>query len=169
MTESLVLYVEASWSSPWVCSVQVALHEKQLPFATAIAMVRPASGAITALHERTLTGTAPVLQHGSFWLAESLAIVEYLEDTFPEPRVFPADARERARARQLMVWMRFEHETLRRERPTEWILYGAPAEVPPLSNDARTAATNLIGVVGRLGGDARGFVCGDRFGVVDAE
>src|SRR5687768_15348377 len=86
---TVVLYIEASWSSPWTCTVFSALREKAIPFTTAIAMLRKGSGVIDGMHERTLTGTAPVLQHGSFWLAESLAIIEYLEEVFPEPHVVP--------------------------------------------------------------------------------
>jgi glutathione S-transferase len=169
MSESLVLYVESSWSSPWVCTVHVALREKALPFSTAIAMMRKGSGAIDVMHDRTLTGTAPVLQHGSFWLAESLAIVEYLEDLFPEPRILPADPRDRARARQLMAWLRQEHEELRRDRPTERILYPSTRELPPLSAAARASAESIVRVAERLGADAKGHVLGDGFGVVDVE
>src|SRR5688572_32881595 len=110
MTGPLVLHVEGSWSSPWVCAVHVVLREKQLPFTTALAMVRSGVGAVDRMRERTMTGTAPVLQHGEFWLAESLAIVEYLEEVFPQPNMLPADVRDRARARQLMAWMRHDHE-----------------------------------------------------------
>lgn len=115
--ESLVLYVEAYWVSPWVCAVHVALREKGLSFATAVTVMRHGVGAIDQMHERTLTGTAPVLQHGTFMIAESLAIVEYLEEVFPDPRLLPTDVRDRARARQVMTWMRDGHQALRRERP----------------------------------------------------
>ena len=169
MTESLVLYVEASWSSPWVCTVYVTLREKSLTFSTGLAMLRAGSGVIGPMHERTLTGTAPVLQQGEFWLAESLAIVEYLEEMFPAPRVFPDDVRERARARQLMSWMRHEHEALRRERPTERIMYPSPEPLPPLSAEARRIADDLVRVAQRLGADAKGYVLGGRFGIVDVE
>jgi glutathione S-transferase len=169
MSEPLVLCVEASWSSPWVCAVHVVLREKAIPFTTATTMMRVGSGAIEAMRERTLTGTAPVLQHGEFWLAESLAIVEYLEERFPEPAMLPADVRDRARARQLMMWMRQEHEALRRERPTERIIYPAPGPLPPLTQEAARAAADLVRVAGRLGVDASGYALGGRFGVLDVE
>jgi glutathione S-transferase len=167
VTESLVLYVESSWSSPWVCSVYVALREKNLPFATSLSMLRHGSGVMEAMHEKSLTGTAPVLQHGTFWLAESLAIIEYLEEAFPEPRILPADIHDRARARQLMAWMRNDHEPLRRDRPSERIMYPS-IEVPPLSPAARANADALVRVVQRLGADARGHVF-DRFTILDVE
>lgn len=169
VAESFVLYVEAAWSSPWVCAVFVTLREKQIPFTTAIAMLRAGSGVIEGMHERTLTGTAPVLQHGAFWLAESLAIVEYLEELVPAPRVWPDDIRDRARARQLMTWMRNEHAALRRERPSERIMYPSLGELPPLSPAAHHAADELIRVATRLGADERGHVFGDRFSIFDVE
>jgi glutathione S-transferase len=169
VTEPLVLHVEAHWTSPWVCAVHVVLREKGLPFTTSIAMMGVGVGVVDAMHARTLTGTAPVLQHGAFWLAESLAIVEYLEEQFPEPRMLPADVRDRARVRQLMAWMRHEHEPLRRERPTERIMYPVIGELPPLSAAAQRAADDLVRVTTRLGADARGHVIGGRFGVIDVE
>lgn len=166
--EPLVLYVEAYWISPWVCAVHVALREKGLSYATAVTMMRHGVGAIDQMHERSLTGTAPVLQHGGFLVAESLAIVEYLDEVFPEPRVLPSDVRDRARARQLMIWMRNDHQALRQERPSEHILYPRRAPPPPLSAEAQRIADDLVRVAGRLGADARGHLF-DRFGIVDVE
>lgn len=166
--DRIVLYVESSWSSPWVCAVHVVLREKGIPFTTALAMMRKGIGAVDVMRERTLTGTAPAIQHGSFWLAESLAIIEYLEELAPSPSVFPTDIRDRARARQLMAWMRQEHEVLRRERPAERIFYPSRDVLPPLSADAERAATALIAVAQRLSADGRGALFG-TFGVVDVD
>lgn len=166
--EQLVLYIEASWSSPWVCAVYVVLKEKGIAFSTARAMMRKGVGAIDILHERSLTGTAPVLQHGDFWLAESLAIIEYLEELVPEPPMLPADRQQRARARQVMTWMRHEHEVLRQERPAERITYPDARELPPLSPAAQRAAEKLLRVATRLGANARGHVFGS-FGVFDVD
>jgi glutathione S-transferase len=167
-SERIVLYVEASWSSPWVCVVHVVLREKGIPFTTARAMMRKGVGAVDLMRERTFTGTAPVLQHGEFWLAESLAIIEYLEEMFPNPPMLPLDVRERARARQLMAWMRHEHDALRRERPAERILYPSAQPLHPLSDEAQRAAESLVRVATRLGADARGALFG-TFGVIDVD
>lgn len=151
-----------------MCVVHVVLREKGIPFTTARGMIGNGIGVIDALHGRTYTGTAPVLQHGEFWLAESLAIVEYLEERFPEPRMLPANLHDRARARQLISWMRQEHEALRKERPAERILYRYSAEPPPLSAAARRAADDLVRVAQRLGADERGALFG-TFGVIDVD
>ena len=38
-----------------------------------------------AYRDRSLTAKVPALEHDDFWLAESSAIAEYLEEAFPPP------------------------------------------------------------------------------------
>lgn len=45
----------------------------------------------------------PTLVHDGHALSQSLAIIEYLEDIQPEPRLLPADPRQRAYARALAL------------------------------------------------------------------
>jgi len=165
-----VLHVEAFWASPWVCATYATLREKCIPFTTATSMVRKGAGAIDTLLERTLTGMAPVLQHGNLWLAESSAIVEYLEEMFPEPRMLPAAPHDRARARQLMAWLRSDasYLALTRDRPSEHIFYPPPQRTP-LSEAGQRFADRLITVITRLGADPSGALFGGRFGVVDVD
>jgi maleylacetoacetate isomerase/maleylpyruvate isomerase len=47
------------------------------------------------------TGLVPLLVDGEHRLHQSLAIIEYLEETHPEPPLLPADAAGRARVRAL--------------------------------------------------------------------
>jgi glutathione S-transferase len=102
-------------------------------------------------------------------LTQSLAIVEYLDEVFPAPRMLPENLHDRARARQIMSWMRNDHGALRLERPTARIFYPAGEPPPPLSPAARRAADDLVRVTERLGADARGCLFGNRFGVVDID
>ena len=46
-------------------------------------------------------GFVPYLVDGDFTLSQSLAIIEYLDETYPDPPLLPADARGRAVARQI--------------------------------------------------------------------
>ena len=172
MLEPLVLYMDAFWCSPWDATVHVALREKGLSFHTSISMMGPGVGVGEAMLERTYTGTAPVLQHGSFWVAESLAIVEYLDEAYPPPQwpgILPDDVRDRARARQLLSWLRASLEPLRRERPIEAILYRTRVVPPPLSPAAAKVAERLVRVAERLGAGPSGCLLGGRFGAVDVE
>ena len=48
-------------------------------------------------------GMIPVLQHGSRQLRQSLAILEYLDETWPEPSLLPVTARDRQRVRSIAL------------------------------------------------------------------
>jgi GSH-dependent disulfide-bond oxidoreductase len=54
-------------------------------------------------------GTIPAMRHGERVLTESTAIMEYVEETFPGPRLMPEDARDRWRVRW---WMKFMDQWL---------------------------------------------------------
>lgn len=51
---------------------------------------------------RNPQGLVPVLRLGDTYLAESVAIIEYLDETIPQPPLLPGDALGRARVRQLV-------------------------------------------------------------------
>src|SRR5262245_37520317 len=116
----ITLYVDGYFVNQWDGVCIVALEEKSLPYSTARAILRDGGGVPPALTERTGIARVPALQDGDFWLTESLAIVEYLEEAFPPPAytpLFPADLRARARARQAMTFVRTSIVDLRIERP----------------------------------------------------
>lgn len=48
-------------------------------------------------------GKLPILEDDGFVVAESIAILEYLEERHPTPALLPGDLRARARVRQLMA------------------------------------------------------------------
>src|SRR4051812_20650080 len=86
-----------------------------------------------------------------------MAIVEYLEDAFPPPghaRLLPAAPELRARARQIMAWLRFDQRALRAERPWQLSVYPAaidPADpLPPLSAEAERDVGELLDLVARM-------------------
>lgn len=159
---SLTLYIDAFWANCWDCGPYVALREKGVAFSTAIALLHEDMGISPGVRAQTITGLAPALQHGGFWIAESSAIIEYVEDAFPPPawpRLFPVEPALRGRARQLMSWIRTELGDLREARDTRWLFYprGAP---PPLGAAAARQAARLIDVVERLGPSPTGALLG---------
>lgn len=146
-TAPLTLYGECFWISPYVFSVYVALREKGLPFTLNEISLAAGEQRASAYRDRAFTGKVPALAHGDFWLTESSAIVEYLEDVFPapgHPAVLPAEPLARARARQVMAWIRSDLMALREERPTTTMFY-APATAP-LSAAGAAAAASLVHV-----------------------
>jgi glutathione S-transferase len=148
VTGQLTLFVDGYFVNPFDATCFIALTEKQLPFSIARALLRDGQGLPPGLSSRTAIPRVPALQHGDFVLTESLAIAEYLEDMFPERPVFPHDPRGRARARQIMAWVRFDLRELRWERPWWTTIY--PATVPPLTANARREAAELVDIIGKL-------------------
>jgi len=81
--------------------VRIALALKGLPYeyvAVHIARGDHRSGAYAALAADQLV---PLLEDGAFRLSQSMAIIEYLDETHPSPALLPADAPGRARVRAL--------------------------------------------------------------------
>lgn len=143
--EKLVLYGETSWTSPYVYSSFVALKEKGLDFELKLLALAADEHRRAEYLDGSLTGRVPALRHGDFWLSESSAIDEYLEDAFPPPRhrrLYPESSRDRARARQIQAWLRSDLVPLREERPTTTIFYGEKAG--PLGEAGQAAASRLL-------------------------
>ncbi len=93
--------------------VRLALGEKRLAFAEEQVRYweRPAS-----LVKMNPSGLTPVLTVGTsrdpLVLCEGRAILDYLEETYPEPPLLGRDPAERAEARRLMQWFdrKFDYE-----------------------------------------------------------
>ena len=83
--------------------VRIALNLKNLPYETVPVHLLKDGGQQLAVPYRELNPTClvPTLQEGDWALGQSLAILEYLEETHPNPPLLPADARQRARVRAI--------------------------------------------------------------------
>jgi glutathione S-transferase len=141
------LYADASWMSPWVFHALVALEELRLPYRVEPLRFPIAADVRDDLQRHALLGKVPCLRDGDVWLTESSAISEYLAERYAPPafpRILPADLVERARARQLMSWLRTSLMALRDERPTTSV-FGRPLTAP-LGDKARRDADELVRV-----------------------
>ncbi|MBB3805621.1 maleylacetoacetate isomerase [Xanthomonas cannabis] len=101
---SMPLELFSYWRSSAAYRVRIGLHLKALDYrAHPVHLVRGGgeqhAPAYAQLNPQELV---PTLRHGPVVIAQSLAILEYLEDAFPEtPRLLPAAPAERARVRAL--------------------------------------------------------------------
>jgi glutathione S-transferase len=139
------LYVDGFWISPYAFSAFVALTEKGAPFETTEVALEKGEQRQGTFPVQSFTGRIPCLVDGTFWLAESSAIAEYLEDKFPAPKhpaLLPPSLTDRARARMVMAFVRSDLGALREERPTTTMFY-EPAK-QPLSPAGQAAADKLI-------------------------
>jgi len=139
------LYAENLWISPYVFSTFVALREKGIHFDVEEIALSEHQNLQPAYRDVALTARVPSLEYRGFRLTESSAIAEYLEEVFPAPlypRLFPAELEARARARELMAWLRSDLGALRQERPTLTMFYRV--KVPPLSAAAKRDVDKLL-------------------------
>ncbi len=137
----------SSWSfRPWI-----AMKAVDIPFdETVISLSAP------DFKERLLkisgTGKVPALVDGNVHVWESLAILEYLADTFPDRRLWPADPAARAHARAIASEMHAGFVPLRRALPMN---FWRPVK-------ARTLTDEVVANVRRI--DAMWTDCRVRFG-----
>jgi glutathione S-transferase len=90
---------------PYCARVRIVLAEKAIPFEPVEIDLSNRPG---WLYEKNPAGRVPVLEEDTFVLPESVVIMEYLEERYPEPALLPADPAQRALER-LRVF-RFDDE-----------------------------------------------------------
>lgn len=161
------LYVDSNYVSPYAMSVFVALHEKALP--VEITTIDLSSGAASdpAYARISLTHRVPTLVDGDFSLSESSAITEYLHEAYPAQALYPAEVKDRARARQVQAWLRSDFMPIRSERPTIVLFYGPSAT--PLSVEAHEAAQILFAGATALLAHGGQHLCGSEWCIADVD
>ncbi len=159
MAEQLRLY--SYWRSSAAYRVRIGLNLKGLAYETVPVHLLRDGG---QQHAPDYAGTnpqhmVPTLQHGVRVIRQSLAILEYLDEAWPSPRLLPMTARDRARVRALALMVACDVHPLNNLRVLQyfentwnvpqaerddwvkhWIVEGfAPMEAL-LSGDAATGA-----------------------------
>ncbi len=161
------LTLHATPVSLYAAKVRIALRAKGLAFTE----VPPEGGyASAAWRARVPQGTVPALEHGALLIADSEAILEYLEEAFPDPPLLPQGPAARS---QVRVRGRF-HDT--RLEPAVRALFPllARRETAAAGVDAMTATVNArlasLAALPRLGGALTLGDCGypPCFAVLDA-
>jgi glutathione S-transferase len=138
----MLLYVDANFASPYALVAFVSLIEKGLAFDIDTLDLVARAHQEPSFAATSITRRVPTLIHDDFALSESSAICEYIDETFPGVRLYPGDARARARARQVQAWVRSDLMPIRDERPTYIVFCGDRRG--PLSANAQAAAEKLF-------------------------
>jgi glutathione S-transferase len=135
---------------PYCARIRIVLAEKGLPYETVVVDL---DGRPAWIYEKNPLGKVPVLEEDDFVLPESSVIMEYLEERYPEPPLWPSDPAERAAGRLLLE--RFDQLS----RPYYALRRG--------DEDARERLdAELAGLDSLLAG--RRFLTGHEFGLADA-
>ena len=92
-------------AGPSVTSIKVrlVLHEKNLSWDSELLHVHHGDQFTAEYRRLNPNGVVPTLVHDGRPIVESTVIIEYLEDSFPQPALMPAGPYERAAAR---LWMK---------------------------------------------------------------
>ncbi|MGO4717208.1 glutathione S-transferase family protein [Bradyrhizobium sp. 2TAF24] len=101
----------SSWSMrPWVVlrAAGIAFEEVVIPLYTGAADKQ-------RILDVTRSGKVPALRDGDLVVWDSLSIIEYLAERFPEAKLWPQDRAMRAHARSISAEMHSSFTALRRE------------------------------------------------------
>ena len=161
------LYVDSNYASPYAMSVFVALHEKNLPFEITTLDLSSGAASAPAYAKLSLTHRVPTLVDSDFSLSESSAITEYLHEAYPGRALYPAEIKDRARARQVQAWLRSDFMPIRSERSTVVLFYGPSAT--PLSTEAHDAAQKLFAGATALLSHGGPHLCGKAWCIADVD
>jgi glutathione S-transferase len=121
----------SSWSlRPWL-----VLRAFDIPFTeTVVPMKQADTKARIGAHSPT--GKVPVLLDGDVRIWESLAIIEYLAESYPDRAIWPRDRKARAHARAVSNEMHAGFQTLRQACPMNLTRrFRSPAPTPELMDN----------------------------------
>jgi glutathione S-transferase len=102
--DKLTLYIANKNYSSWSMRPWMALTAAGVPFEEVLIPFDDAGGN-PKFREISPTGRVPVLHHGDVRVWESLAIIEYVAELFPDKGIWPKAAADRAVARSVSMEM----------------------------------------------------------------
>ncbi|HGF7475990.1 TPA: maleylacetoacetate isomerase [Vibrio mimicus] len=165
---SLILY--GYWRSSAAYRVRIALNIKQLTYESRAVHLSKDGGEQhhATFHHLNPSELIPVLIDGEFHLNQSLAIIEYLDEIYPEPRLIPARGAERYQVKALALDIAADIHPINNLR----ILQYLSAELA-VSEDKKNTwyrhwiDTGFRGLEEKLSQTAGEFSVGNRLSLVD--
>ncbi|HEY3912245.1 MAG TPA: maleylacetoacetate isomerase [Stellaceae bacterium] len=150
--------------------VRIALNLKGLPYETAAIHLRRNDQAKPEYLSVNPQGLVPALEDGDRTLIQSLAIIEYLDETHPDPPLLPQAAAERARVRALADIVACDIHPINNLRVLRYLAHSfgrGEADIAAWYNHWIGAGFRAMEAL--LAGDARtGVFChGDQPGLAD--
>jgi maleylacetoacetate isomerase len=158
------------WRSSCSWRVRWALAIKGVPFSSVPIDLTEEVQLAPEHRARNPIGHVPALWINGRVLAESVAIIEYLEETVPSPALYPKDPWQRARVRQLVELVNagiqpvqnravLQRYSPRPEAQREWAGYFVERGL--------AAFEALLGMLAAEHGGSRGFCWGDALTAAD--
>jgi glutathione S-transferase len=147
-------------ASNYYNKVKLALLEKEVPFQEKLVWVDRSP----ALLEKSPLGKVPYFEIGDKVLFESQVMLEYVEATYPQKPLLPADTFEAARIRELIQYMELHLELVARELYAEAFFGGK------ISDETKVRVQKLLKrTIAGFGRIARfsPYIAGDQFTMAD--
>ncbi|XP_038879574.1 probable glutathione S-transferase [Benincasa hispida] len=150
--------LHGTWPSPFSYRVIWALALKSIPYEYIeedLANKSPLLLQYNPVHKKI-----PVLVHGGNPICESMIILEYIDETWPQNPLLPSDPYERATAR---FWIKFIED----KGPAVFMVFRAKNEEE--GEDAKKQSLEMLATVEEwgFGGGERKFFGGDEIGMAD--
>jgi maleylpyruvate isomerase len=119
----LTLELYSFWRSSASYRVRIALNLKALPYQLhAVNLVRDGGEQFSAaFREVNPQSRVPTLVHNGQRFSQSLAIIEYLDEMFPDHRLIPRDPVDRARVRMLSQIIAADVQPLQNTSTTRYL------------------------------------------------
>ncbi|XP_060671912.1 glutathione transferase GST 23-like [Ziziphus jujuba] len=155
LSEMSGLKLHGAWVSPFVFRVKWALKLKGIPFEYIEEDLYNKSKML--LHYNPIHKKVPVLVHGGKPICESMLIIEYIEETWPQNPLLPNDPYEKALAR---FWVKFADD----KGPAVFKVYKSRGEE---LEKAKEESLEILRTVEKHGLGDKKFFGGEEIGIVD--
>jgi len=119
----LTLELYTYWRSSAAYRVRIALNIKSLPYVTHAVNLMKDGGDQWSVAYKAVNpqSRVPTLVHDGQRFTQSLAIIEYLDETFPDHRLIPRDPVDRARVRMLSQIIACDIQPLQNTSTTRYL------------------------------------------------
>jgi maleylpyruvate isomerase len=156
------------WRSTAAYRVRIAANLKGLALQHVFVHLREGAQRKPDFLARNPAGLVPLWTEGDFSLAQSLAIIEYLDETHPEPPLLPGDARRRAITREIALTIVADVHPIGNLRVLDKISADFGADAPARAAwNRHWMAIGLAAVETRLRQSAGRFAVGDDVSLAD--
>ncbi len=116
MADPMTLVIGSKNYSSWSLRPWLVLAANALPFTEVLVPLATEETAARIL-QHSPSGRVPLLKVGDLSIWDSLAIVEFLAERFPEKQIWPQDVRQRVQARSICAEMHSGFMPLRERMP----------------------------------------------------
>ena len=122
--------------------MKLALLEKNVPFTEEFVHPKNADAAVLAMSP---LGKIPFIRTPQGSVCESQAIMEYLEQAYPNPPLLPADAFAAAKVREIITFIDWHLEIVSRQLYNAYFFGGKPMSEEALARVRKQLTTNIAG------------------------